>query len=298
MLIGGGVVVLLAALVGGLVAAGGFRNRDGVDGPPIAGGPVGNKGGDAGAAGLRGDILTASKPAVTAVTKNDLSKLQEGMTLAEVEAVLGVGKATDQEGMRTAFGGTSGGPNSPPEEQWMNNGRSSGVARWYQWRSGDLGILVGFAPGKRSGKLKAMLGLWVERVAVSPGLYGFRSEAGFMASGDPDQITDTRDAQNRVLEDPKWKKGTARMLLPGRWKDSVQAGYEFGTSGAVKTFGFGEYTGTYRFTDDDTIEITRPENRIQPGRVERYRVLVTRDELLLVSHVGRLRILQEYTRVK
>ncbi len=298
-LIVGGVLVLLAAVAGVLAATGVFRNKERVDGPPVAGGLFGNKGGDAGPFGLGGDLLAPGKPAVTAITKNDLSKLQEGMTLEEVEAILGAGKLSDQEGMKTAFGGSSGDPNGPPEAQWMNNGRSSGVTSWYQWRNDDLSIYVGFAPGKRSGKLKAMLSFWVERFAVSQGLYGFRSNVGFMMSGDdPDQFTDNRDAQNRVLDDPKWKKGSARQLLPGRWKDSVQAGYEFGTNSAVKAFGAVAYTGTYRFIDDDTIEITRPESQFLPGRVERYRVLVTNNELLLVYHVGRLRILQEYKRVK
>jgi hypothetical protein len=143
------------------------------------------------------------------------------------------------------------------------------VTVWYQWRADEFSIFVGFAKGKRTGKLKALLNFWVERVMTAPGLYGFLSEAGFLVqSPDPDQITDAREAQNRLINDPKWKKEKERELLVDRWQGSLRLGYDFSTDGTVKVTGVQPYTSNYRFVDDDHIEINIPAFQFQPAWVE------------------------------
>ena len=235
-------------------------------------------------------------------TKANFDKLDEGMTLEEVQTIVGTGKAAGETDMEVAFGKARDDPRGPPAQQWMKNGRQAGVTSWYQWCNGDFSIFVGFAKGKRSGKDRALLGFWVERLdrGVKPIDYieGFRSDVGFTASGDPDKVTEAHDAENRRLNDPKWKKGNPRQLLLGRWRDSLSCGYEFGANGSVKSFGLDEYTSTYRFIDDENIEINVPPATLKPARMERYRVLVAQNELVLLRQDGRRRVFMEYQRMR
>jgi hypothetical protein len=234
------------------------------------------------------------------LSKASLQILRPGMTLDEVEVLLGAGKQANKEDIKIAFGNGSikGGADGPPEDQWMNNAQKSGVTAWYQWRENDSSIFVGFAIGKRSGKLKALLSFWVERFSVSGGLYGFRTDAGFLTFGDPDQITDARDAENRKINDPKWKKGAARQLLLGRWQDSIRRICEFKSDGTLKGYAQGNSICTFRFIDEDHIEISIPETQMQPGRILRHRVLINKEELLLVWEMGNQNVLSEYKRAK
>jgi hypothetical protein len=242
-------------------------------------------------------------------TKENFVKLDAGMTLDEVQTILGPATEANREDFHVAFGDSweRSDRNGPPDGQWEFNGKQAGVTNWYQWRSGSFYIFVGFAKGKKSGKLKALLSFWVESYGAAPGgigMHGFESQAGIlaMAGGDPDWITDKREEENRRINDPKWKKGTARQLLSGVWvlkgtKDNdPKFGYEFKADGTVKSFGFYDYTSAYHFIDNDHIEINVPAMQLIPARVEKHRVLVTQNELLLVREDGRHRTLGEYQR--
>jgi hypothetical protein len=236
-------------------------------------------------------------------TKANFEKLNEVMTLDEVQAILGTGKAAGEEDMAVAFGDgwARDDPKGPPAKQWMGNGRSAGVTSWYQWRNGAFSIFVGFAKGKRSGKDKALLSFWVEALNSGVqgfGVHGFRSDVGFMALGEPDQISDARSAEERKLNDAKWKKGNPRQLLVGRWQDVLACGYEFAADGRVKSFGLEEYASTYRFVDDDHIEISVPAMPLRPAHMAKYRVLVTQTELVLVREEGRKVFPLEFKRVR
>jgi hypothetical protein len=282
-----GSIALLILVVVGIFAVMAFRGKGG---SPLAAG-----GGMFSPSGLGINPLA---------TKANFDKLDEGMTLEEVQSIVGPGKAADESDMEVAFGKgwARDDPRGPPAQQWTKNGRQAGVTSWYQWCNGDFSIFVGFAKGKRSGKDKALLGFWVERLdrGVKPIDYieGFRSDVGFTANGDPDKVTDAHDAENRRLNDPKWKKGNPRQLILGRWRDSLACGYEFGANGLLKSFGLDEYISTYRFIDDDNIEINVPAATLKPARMERYRVLVAQNELVLVRQDGHRRVFMEYQRVR
>jgi DNA-directed RNA polymerase subunit RPC12/RpoP len=290
----GGTVLLVAVVVGAVVAVGAFRGRAAV---AVGGGGNAAGGSDSGVSfpNLFSSSGAVSKP----VTKDDLPKIKGAMSLEEVQAILGPGKVADENDMKVAFGNRSmHSDKGPPEEQWMNNGRMASVTSWYQWRSDDFSIFVGFGKGKRTGTLKALLSFWVERVSVGGGLYGFRSEPGLMLFGNPDDLTDARAAQDKVIDDPKWKGGNARQLLLGRWKNAFEFGYEFTADGIVKAVGIEKYTSTYRFIDDENIEINVPAFPFQPARIDKMRVLVNKTELILVRVIGERRDLLDYKRVK
>jgi len=280
-------VIVLVLLAGGVAAVIALRGK--------GGNPFAPGGGPFSASGLGLNSLA---------TKANFEKLNEGMTLDEVQFILGAGNLAGESEMKIAFGDgwARDDPKGPPAQQWMDNGRQAGVTSWYQWRNGNFCIFVGFAKGKRTGKDKALLSFWVERLdsGTKPLAYveGFRSDVGFLATGDPDRVTDAREAEDRRLNDPKWKKGNPRQLLLGRWQDAIHCGYEFAADGAVKSFGLYEYASTYRFIDDSHIEINVPAMPLMPSRMERLRVLVTQSELLLVREDGCRRVIVEYKRIK
>jgi hypothetical protein len=244
-----------------------------------------------------------------AVKKEALDRLKEGMTLAEVEAILGPARKADVSDFRAAFA-EDGRPTDGyyrerglPSEQWEHNGRTAGVSQWYQWRSLHESIFVGFKKGQRSGKEKAIACFWVKSFQ-NLGAWGFHSEPGFVSVGDSDEIEKARKKDEKLLNDPKWKRGNPRELLVGKWQAPIgllMDGYEFSADGTVRAFGITEYTSTYRFVDDHHMEITIPgqPNSLllsQPTQVK-YRVLVTEDELILVMD-GSRRVPPAYKRAR
>ncbi|HEV3146176.1 MAG TPA: hypothetical protein VGZ47_19980 [Gemmataceae bacterium] len=272
-----GSVALVILVVAGAIAVIALLGKGGVS--PLAGG------GAFSASGLGINPLA---------TKANLGRVHEGMTLEESQAILGPGAPAGKNDMAMAFGSEKVDPydqTDPPEEIKIRNGRIWGVTDWYQWRSGNLNIFIGFAKGKRSGKYKAMLAFWVEKFDSRIGGTGsFRCDSETAFTGrytDPDRITDEREAEDRKINDPKWKKGDPRQLLPGRWVIAgsvLKDGFEFGANGAVKSYGLQDhdYTSTYRFVDDNHIEINVPPTLTTKARVDKYRVLVSQNELLLV----------------
>ncbi len=234
------------------------------------------------------------------VSKASLDKLEDGMTLDEVKDILGPGKEATREDMDMAFGNIIGAGQSPAE-QWERNAKNNqGKTTWYQWRSGDNSIFVGFVTGKKSGTEIALLSFFVHRL----GNNGFESSSNMMARGvaDPDVIAKARSDRIKMLNDPKWKEGKPRELLLGKWQTSPQDSYTFGADGKVQVNSFGgNYESTYKFTDDDHIQITIPANKGFPPNPQpltmSYRVLVSKDELKLLS-IPKNFVMLQYKRAK
>lgn len=225
----------------------------------------------------------------SAANMENFDKLAIAMTRPEVEAILGKGKRADQSDMDDAFAedGRDFGPRGPASGAWLRNAQGAGVTQWYRWQNGDFSIFVGFAKG-RSGKERAMLSFWVQRLIVPGGGHGFESGTGLLGAtilSDPDDVARDREKENQQLRDPKWNKGNVRQMIVGSWGDGI-SGYVFGANGSVQATGFTEYTTTYRFAGNDEIEWTAPPLGNFPGamsRQVRYRVLVTVSELWLVE---------------
>ncbi|HEV3146175.1 MAG TPA: hypothetical protein VGZ47_19975 [Gemmataceae bacterium] len=240
------------------------------------------------------------------VSKANFDRLEPCMTLDEVQSILGPGTPATEDDIKKActvvrqFGGPPRLPDSDPAGDWINNGRVAHVTGWYQWRAADLTVFVGFAKGKTTGKIRALLSFWFQRFGAN----GYATAPGFAEFDDPDKVTVKLDAEKRLFNDSKWKKGNARQLLLGRWhiagrlQDQAKIGYEFGADGTVKSFGGLNYSGTYRFIDDDHIEIKAPATQLLPASVEKYRVLVSQDELVVIVHEGRRPVFDRYVRAK
>ncbi len=240
---------------------------------------------------FRGSSGGAASPSLAfvginpAVQRAVLDQIEAGMALEDVQKILGAGRSAGSSDILEAFGRDPG-----AAAQWAGNAASAGVTQWFRWQNGDESIFVGFAKGHRSKKLRVLLTFWVRRFATAPGLHGFESKPGVLASahfGDPDDYDKERRDFSRLVNDPKWKTGNPRQLLIGRFQDQFKFGYEFWADGRVKCLGPIEFTSTYRFVDDIYIEVMIPGNKLLPPgpnpKPKRYRVLVAEDELVLMD---------------
>lgn len=221
-----------------------------------------------------------------AVNRASLDRLEAGMSLEEVQAILGSGKAAGHSDLIDAFAGFK-----DDADKWVGNSQAAGVTAWYRWQNGDESIFVGFAKGRRSGKQRALLAFWVQRSTTSSGMRGYISDPAFTESArliDPDILDQKRRDEKKMLDDPKWKQGNPRQLIIGRFEDSFRSGYEFRANGTYDSFGFFAHHSTYRFIDDQHIEIMIPGGPgFPPGAktmIKQYRVFVARDELILLDN--------------
>jgi hypothetical protein len=125
-----------------------------------------------------------------AVNQAALKAIQPGMTLDQVQAILGPGRNAHTSDFRDAFAGFN-----DDAAKWSGNSTSAGVTSWYHWQNGDERIFVGFAKGRRSGKLRANVAFWVRRWSTPDGGRGYESDVGFIIStvfGDPDDLVNKR----------------------------------------------------------------------------------------------------------
>jgi hypothetical protein len=231
-------------------------------------------------------------PGKANVSKENLQKIDAGMPLDEVNAILGNGKVADHDDMERAFGDFG----LDPTNKWMGHGNNIGVAAWRQWQDGDQSIFVGFAKGRKSGKELVLISFWVKRKAN-----GFESDIGvrpLLPVDDPDELAHEHEERTKLLNHPKWK-GDAKVRIIGKWLDEANNGYQFNANGTYSRLGFAKYDSTYRFTADDQIELTIPAGAEIVGgkaRTESHKVWVSDDEMLMQHVTGRL--LWKYRRVK
>jgi hypothetical protein len=145
------------------------------------------RGRGASGSGSPGLTLLGVNPAVNQAA---LKALQPGMTLDQVQAILGPGRTANTNDFRDAFAGFN-----DDAAKWSGNSTSAGVTSWYHWQIGDERIFVGFAKGRRTGKLRANVAFWVRRWSATGGGRGYDSDVGFLIStvfGDPDDLVDKR----------------------------------------------------------------------------------------------------------
>ena len=137
-LVAGAVILLLFCCIGGGVAYYVFRDSGGV----------------AGGAGPLSAIALANPR----VTKANYDRLQEGMTLAEVEAILGKGSPTNAVEVRQVYNNIHGmvggmGDRMADQKNFMYD-RAAAAGALYRWRNGDNYIFIVFtAPPAAGGKL-------------------------------------------------------------------------------------------------------------------------------------------------
>jgi hypothetical protein len=225
----------------------------------------------------------------TAVTEENAHKVWTGMTLDQVQEVLGRGEACSLNQISSVVDATYGtrrGLQAFPA--WL------GDETWYYWRNGHLLVFVGFRKAQ-SGALR------VSHVQFST-LRGEIFECDELIKGHPledlDYAASEHDKNVKLVRDPRWKTGTAiRKALVGKWNQTPlvagepRAGYDFEAGGSCVRYGAGGQDqvarGTYRFVDDTHIEISLSEPTIIPGSkfvqtTTTFRVLVDENELILM----------------
>lgn len=220
--------------------------------------------------------------------KDDIHKIEPGMTVDEVNALIGEGRPANQNDMRQAFGNFALGADA----KWTNAGREAGVSSWRQWKNGDQRIFVGFAKGQKSGRDRAVASFWVR-----PLPNGFESDPGIMPlpaffGGDPDDIAKEREEKNKHLNDPKFKAGDPKKKILAKWLTDRDNGFEFRADGTYDRIGR-RYQGKYKFVAADEIELHIPpggEFVGGPALTERHKIWVSDEELIMQLLPHRLKL--------
>jgi hypothetical protein len=211
------------------------------------------------------------------VTAADLDKLDMFMTKGEVEALLGPGRQADIEDIH---------PN------WIEAGRRCGATHWREWKNGETSLIVGFGQGK-SGTPRAVISFFVHNFTRGQ-VVGQETKIGFLhlslVGGDLDEQARERGKQRALLKSPRWRKGPAiRKTLVGSWVAAFVGAYDFKEDGTCQGSAPGDrFAGTYRFTNDEHIELTLESEPFVPGQAPRTRtlhckVLVDDEELILID---------------
>ncbi len=208
------------------------------------------------------------------VTRADLDRVEAYMSLAEVEGVLGKGQQVGYDEIGVMAGGND--PNRT----------------WYAWRNGDDSLVVGFEPGK-SGTQRVVVSFFLQK-STQGGGFRQTSTPGVLTirfpGQDLDQLALDRAAQRKKQESRRWLKGEAlRKALVGTWVAIAQGSYQFHEDGTCSGSQVGgKFTGTYRFTEDEHVELTLKDEPLLPGqkiepRVLKYRAQVDGNELVLTD---------------
>jgi hypothetical protein len=225
----------------------------------------------------------------TSVTEENAHKIWTGMTLDQVQEVLGTGRACRLDEISSVVDATYG-----ARRGLQAFPAGLGDETWYYWRNGHLLVLVGFRKAA-SGTQR------VSHVQFST-LRGEIFECDELIKGHPledlDYAASERDKNVKLVRDPRWKTGPAiRKALVGKWNETPlvagepRAGYDFDVNGGCVRYGaVGQdqvARGSYRFVDDTHIEISLSEPTIIPGSkfvqtTTTFRVLVDENELILV----------------
>jgi predicted Zn finger-like uncharacterized protein len=245
--------------------------------------------------GRGGGLLGPSK-----VTAENADSLLEGMTVGEVEAIIGPGKVcTLEDALRTIVYEAD----DPRRQRFVPAGLDDGTT-WRLWENGGLTVMANFRKGKSGVERLAS----VQRLSHLP---GGAVETRNMTGGhaDLDAVAAERVKNQQSLKDPRWKTGAAvRTALVGYWRSPKGAGarhgWDFNADGTCVhydgRFGLGEdqlgveSRGNYRFVDDAHVEIVT-SNPFQgfPGQqpaapvTQRLKALVDDKELVFVSNDDR-----------
>lgn len=205
-------------------------------------------------------------------------RVEEAMTPAEVEQILGRGTAAPPAEMDRLYAGMRAGPRG---KTWQQHGQTARVRTWYGWVSGADAIHVGFTPTAKYGELVAA------KIAV------FHEGGGVMwreLSNPPDGLELTRDQVEKMRDartNPKWTAGAdVRRLIVGRWQQvGTKRVYSFLPDGTLKASGdwYKEVTVPYRFVDAEHVEFALPDAYSdRTSGPQTYRVSVSPTGMTLV----------------
>jgi hypothetical protein len=212
------------------------------------------------------------------VTINDLDKVEIFMTKDQVETAIGPGQKANLQDIH---------PN------WIETGRQVQVSDWYEWQGGKDRLYVGFGKGS-SGTYRAVVAFYVQDNSKG-NVFAQNTKIGFinidLFRNDLDLQAADRQKERDLLKAPRWEKGPAiRKSLVGFWVADLIGAQKFNADGTYEESMPGsKFTGTYRFLNDDTVEISKsgvPDFPGQGVKTSKHtcRVLVDATELILVDN--------------
>jgi hypothetical protein len=220
------------------------------------------------------------------VNDANVRQLWKGMTPDQAQAVLGPGKPCTYNDIIAIHENAA--PGFPRGIRFP--GGSLNGETWYRWQNGGRHVFASFLPSK-TGVLR------LSSLQVFTAHPGGALESGHLIPSHPDDNLDhwaaEHDRRVAIVNNPRWKKGPAiRRALVGRWRErhNPPPGWDFNADGSCAThhmaFGDRVCRGTYRFTDDDHIEVFLVgEDPFHPDQVrripDRFLVLVGEKELVL-----------------
>jgi hypothetical protein len=222
---------------------------------------------------------SSSKPIdASRVTRANFNSLKAGMTLPEIEDVLGGSRSSSENDFREALRKN----NLRDLENIMGSysGLLSEIKSWRRWDGAELIAFVAFvqaSDGKRAAYSASL-------VPFAHGYYMYVH--GFSVDvRDVEKAAQERNQEVSIRDDKKWVGGAqARELLLGQWRDKNGKGYTFGAAGKIADHsmlgGFG-LEPTYQL-DDRILTISRQLPNLPPS-TERYEYHVNQEELALVN---------------
>jgi len=286
ILIGGGVLALIGLLVCGGVLYFVFGRTSGPG--PIANREDGKRGDDAKGGDLKidggGGGIFGKSPTIN---KDTFLKLEAGLTMADVDAIMGAPgtAASRQEATKFVLQYDIFDDGKPVDPLFYEPS-----AKYVVYVNGPQQLLAGFAASKKHGHLLVDYTWWDSAAKKATG-----------AHGPPERLDDNRDhvlktradreATPKLFADPKWTKGPAiRSSLIGVWSGATDA-YEFKKDGKLTYYSKGlkgakgtYYDGSYKFIDDAQVELSHIYLTWPPGPPTRvYKVYVTASELNLAE---------------
>jgi hypothetical protein len=254
----------------------------------------------------RGDGDGAIEPGFVAkpidssrVTEANFRSLRTGMTLGEVENILGGSRSSSSDELKDALR-REGFLDRYEQATRINKfDFFQELSLWRRWESKDARVWVGFGRSKDANRAAFS-------ICFTPFMGRYKCETGLMptSADEMDSAAEFRKQEQSIRGGAKWVTGAqARGLLLGEWRDEKANGYLFGPNGKLSELSVfepvqGRSEPTYRIVDDRILEILTPSPFAPiPGHppppsglnvntaptVARFEYFVNQDELGLIN---------------
>jgi hypothetical protein len=253
-------------------------------------------GADAAAAPVSLPGILPGAPLVTrSITEVDFDRVDMGMTLEEVIALIGPGTELDYDTLPNLSFHSAG----TEASTLARMGASHQVTHWYRWFDGTNSLYVGMSPVREGGTRVTVVCFWDKK--GKPGLYLASNVA---KAGPPERV-----ARPDLRFPPAQSPGDPRKLIVGRWTpgrgtpDKGTPGkpiiIEFRADGTGTHYQDGHaYEGSYRFVDDKTIELTDLTFAPYRGTFKKLFIFYNADELRIHSENLTPNLAPLYRRIK
>jgi hypothetical protein len=219
------------------------------------------------------------------ITLDNFERVKPGQTLEEVEQILGRGSSSSAGELESAYARAFDEMRGAIESTLA---QSSAADQWHVWRGNDLTIFVGFGKGD-SRTYRVAYTTWLKKNGSAwEAKIGVNLARGFE---NLDQVAEKRQAEKKIIDDPKWKKGdqVARLIV-GEWRDESLQCWRFYANGAFEHFPeIVAPKGTYRISGPQKIELFHanfPDFNNQGATSHPYTLLVGDEEMMLVQEFG------------